>query len=97
MQNIERPTQLKHHVEIARVGLMRHLQVLQRVPHVAGLHAALGHCLGVGRGGLCFRLRAQHLRQAQYRANAIRQLIVVAGQNAVEERPGSILLASRVE
>jgi hypothetical protein len=47
MQNVVSPTQAEHDVEIARFSFMGNFQIFERILHVSGFHAALGHYLGI--------------------------------------------------
>ena len=97
VQDVVGPGQLAHDVEIAGVALVGHFEILQRILHISGLDAALGHDFGVdglGGGGAA---RAQHLRQAQHGADAVGEIVVFGGEHAFEQRHGSELFAARVE
>ena len=97
MQDVVGPAELEHGLEIAWVVFVSHLQVFERILHIAGLDAAFGHDFGVD--GIVRRLwaAAQHLRQVQDGAHAVGQVLVRSGQHAIEERPGSRVVAPRVE
>jgi hypothetical protein len=97
MQDVVRPAQLPHDVEISRVAFMRHFQVLQRILHIPGFDAALRHDLGVDRRRRGSRSRAQHLRHPQDSANAVGKIVILPSQYTVKQRRGGDLLATGVQ
>jgi len=76
---------------------MRDLEVLERVLHIAGLNAVLGHYFGVDRGRRRIRPVGEHLRQMQDSADAVGELGVFAGEDAFEQRHGGIVFAAGPE
>ena len=85
-EDIVGPRKFEHHIEIGGVGLVRGLQVLQCVLHVPGLEGALGHHLGVDGGGRPGVARRHDLLHMEDRAHAVGQLLVGAGEDAIEQR-----------
>ena len=97
VQDVVGPGQLAHDLEIARVALVGGFEVLERILHISGLDAALGHDPGVDGLGGGGGARAQHLRDPQDGADAVGEIVVLAGKHAVEQRHGGEFLAAGVE
>ena len=97
VQNVVGPGELAHDLEIAGIAFVSGFQVLERILHKPGLDAAFGHDSGVdGRGG-AGGARVQHLREAKDGADAVGEIVVVAGEDAVEQGHGGDFLTTGVE
>jgi hypothetical protein len=99
VEDIVGPGELKHDIEIAGVGLVGSLEVLQGVLDIAGLDGAFGHDFGVERGRRRSgrRARPADLGKTEHGADPIGQVVVIAGKHTIEEGLGGNVLAMAIE
>ena len=58
--------------------------------------AAVRHDLGIDGGGLRFGARPEDLRHAENGADTVREVVIIGGEDAVEERLGGGPFAARI-
>ncbi len=96
MQNVVRPGQPQHHREIHRIVFVRDRVVFQGVLHIAGRVALVRQRLRLARDFALRSLAAvsQGLRILQGGADTVGQVVVIALENGIEQRPRPCLVAS---